>query len=109
MTEIEDKNHKSNSSTNKSFVYKNHYGFYNKFNLHNLNKRFRVKSNQQYILTKYKNVPRYCYSDISFNTIVHHWKKEVADMITNMQKRRYDFVQHAIAHNMWEHQIQPNI
>lgn len=73
-----------------------------------------MKSNEQYVLSKHKIVPRYktlkyCYSDISFDTTVHHWKKEVADMITNMQKRRYDFVQHAIAHNTWEHQIQPNI
>lgn len=45
----------------------------------------------------------YGYSYTSFNSIVCQWKNEVADMITNMQKRRYDFVQNAKARNLWEH------
>lgn len=45
----------------------------------------------------------HCYSHTSFNSIVCHWKNEVADMITNMQKRRHNFVQNAKARNMWEY------
>lgn len=45
----------------------------------------------------------HCYSHTSFNSIVCHWKNEVADMITNMQKRRYNFIQNAKACNTWEY------
>lgn len=55
-----------------------------------------VKSNEYCILNKPKEMLKckipdvHYYSNTSFNTLVCNWKNEVADMITNMQKRRYN-------------------
>jgi len=55
-----------------------------------------VKSNEYCILNNPKKMLKckipnvHWYSNTSFNTLVCNWKNDVADMITNMQKRRYN-------------------
>lgn len=103
------KNKKQKNNLSKTIVFKSHYGFSNILDSQNLNNKGQVKSFEDCLPNKHKNVSRcktpevHCYSDISFNTIVSHWKKEVTDMIIHMQKRRCNFVQNAKKHNKREH------
>jgi len=89
-------------------VFKKRYENNIKLDSNNIDDKIKVKSYEQCIPKKYKHVSKckmlngQCDSNISFNIIVCHWKKAVADMITNMQKRRYNFVQHSKARNRWQ-------
>lgn len=103
------KNKKQKNNLSKTIVFRSHYGFNNTIESKNLNNKGPVKPFEDCVPKKYKNVLRcetpdvHCYSNISFNTIVSHWKKEVTDMIIHMQKRRCIFVQNAKKHNKREY------
>lgn len=105
---VQDKKDKDNSE--KSLVFKNHYGLVNKIDSQNLDNTASAKSfDKQCVPKNHKNelkckaaLDEHCYSNTSFNYIVCHWKNEVADVISNMQKRRRKFLQNAIAHKTWE-------
>jgi len=68
----------------------------NSKNSNRVNQLTEVKSNGHCKLNKPKKMLKcktpdvHCYSNTSFNTLVCNWKNEVADMIENMQKRRYN-------------------
>jgi len=68
----------------------------NSKNMNIVNQLTEVKSIEHCILNKPKTLLKckipdiHCYSNKSFNTLVCNWKKEVADMIENMQKRRFN-------------------
>ena len=86
----------------KKIEFKNCNGINNMVNSETSNRGNQltdVKSNEYCILNKPKKMLQntrckipdvHCYSNTSFNTLVCNWKNEVADMITNMQKRRYN-------------------
>lgn len=65
-------------------------------NTNRVNQLTEVKSIEHCKLNKPKTLLEckipdiHYYSNTSFNTLVCNWKKEVADMIENMQKRRYN-------------------
>jgi len=64
--------------------------------MNRVNQLTKLKSIEHCILNKPKTLLErkmpdiHCYSNTSFNTLVCNWKKEVADTIENMQKRRYN-------------------
>jgi len=97
MITTEEKKEKPDLS--KKLGFKKYYGLNNLINPTNsntVNQLTDVKSNEYCILNKPKKMLKckipnvHWYSNTSFNTLVCNWKNEVAEMIANMQKRRYN-------------------
>lgn len=99
---IQDKKNKDNLE--KSLVFRKHHGLVNKINLNStahsklLYKRCVSKNHKNELKLKTPNM--HCYSNMSFNYIVGHWKNEIANVIYNMQKRQQTFLKNAKAYNM---------
>lgn len=107
---MKNENKKQKSELPKSLVFQKQYKLNSRLDFHNFKNNIQAKSyeycppNIKQIMTNCKTLNKHCYksSNTSLNTFVCNWKSEVLKMITNMQKRRYNFVQNAKAHDMWK-------
>lgn len=96
MTTTEEK--KEKPPLPKNIGFKKYYrlnNIINSTNSNRVNQLTDTKSNE-YCINEPKKILKckipnvHWYSNTSFNTLVCNWKNEVAEMITNMQKRRYN-------------------